>query len=70
MAIVCKEAFNELPKNKNVYEKMNSTLTLVVPYSKAFKNDWVCKIGKAKKGEKRNIKSDNLKSYINCGILK
>jgi len=47
----------------------NSTLTIVPNYLKAFKNDWVCKIGKVKKGENRNIKSDNLKSYIDWGIL-
>lgn len=69
MAFVCWEAFNEPPKNKNVFEKMNSTLTLVVPYSKAFKNDWVCKIGKPRKGEKRNLKSDNFKSYVDWGLL-
>ena len=49
--------------------KMPDTLTMVVPYSKAFKNDWVCKIGKVKKGEKRNIKSDNFKSYIHWGDI-
>ena len=48
----------------------NSTLTIVPNYSKAFKNDWVCRVRKVKKGEKRDIKSDNLKSYIDWGILK
>ena len=69
MAKVCLEAFKDLPKTKNVFYKIPDTLTMVVPYSKAFKNDWVCKIGKVKKGEKRNIKSDNFKSYIHWGDI-
>ena len=69
MAKVCKEAFEGTPKTKNIYYKMPDSLTMVVPYSKAFKNDWVCRIRKVKKGEKRNIKSDNFKSYIDWDIL-
>ena len=54
----------------NAHFMSNSTLTIVPNYSKAFKNDWVCRVRKVKKGEKRDIKSDNLKSYIDWGILK
>ena len=48
----------------------NSPLTIVPNYSKAFKNDWICKVGKVKKGEKRIIQSDNLQSYIDRGELR
>ena len=69
MAKVCKEAFEGTPKKKNIYYKMPDSLIMVVPYSKAFKNDWICKKRKVKKGEKRNIKSDNFKSYIHWGDI-
>jgi hypothetical protein len=48
----------------------NSTLTMIPNYSKAFKNDWICTIGKVKKGESRIVRSDNLQSYIDNGELR
>jgi len=48
---------------------LNSSLTIAPNYCKAFKNDWICKIRKVKKGEKRIIQSDNLQSYINRGEI-
>ena len=64
MATVLSKSYN------SALYMFNSTLTMIPNYSKAFKNDWICKIGKVKKGESRIVRSDNLQSYIDNGELR